>query len=150
VGRRHVLSFWTRLGWSEAARDTDSVPTFERFFAGGRESIRGCEFRGVGPFQEGEPVGGQVQALVGTEYGFPMVEEVLRGVLFLDSGTVAESVHAEDFRRFRLAWGFGFRLRIPFLGQVPLALDFGFPIFKEEQDERETVSFSLGAPFFGF
>jgi outer membrane protein insertion porin family len=150
LGRRHVLSVWTRLGWSEATRDTDDVPIFERFFAGGRESIRGFEFRGVGPHDQGEPIGGSVLALLGSEYQFPIVEEVLRGVVFLDSGTVSESVHTEDIGRFRLAAGFGFRLRIPFLGQVPLALDFGFPIYKQDEDETQVVSFSLGAPFFGF
>lgn len=150
LGRPHVVSLWGRAGWSEATRDTRRVPIFERFFAGGRESIRGFEFRGVGPHQEGEPVGGDVLVLAGAEYEFPLAQDVLRGVVFVDSGTVAESVHADDFRRFRAAAGFGFRLKIPFLGQVPLALDFGFPFFKQREDDRQTVSFSLGAPFFGF
>jgi len=149
-GRHHVVSIWTRLGWSEATRDTDRVPIFERFFAGGRESIRGFEFRGVGPHQNGEPVGGDVLAIGGAEYEFPLLQEVLRGTVFLDGGTVAESVHADDFSRFRLATGFGFRLKLPFFGEVPLALDFGFPIFEQDEDETQVVSFSLGSPFFGF
>lgn len=150
LGRRHVLSLWSRLGWSEATRGTRRVPIFERFFAGGRESIRGFEFRGVGPHQEGEPVGGDVLMLYGAEYEFPLVTDVLRGTAFIDAGTVSESVHTEDFRHIRASLGFGFRLKIPFLGQVPLALDFGFPIYKQDEDDRQTVSFSLGAPFFGF
>ena len=156
-GRRHVVTVWSRLGWSEATRKLDRVPIFERFFAGGRESIRGFEFRGVGPRQSGgaargsdEPVGGDVLAVGGVEYGFPLLAESLRGVLFVDTGTVSESVDTEDMRHFRAAAGFGFRLRIPFLGQVPLALDFGFPFFEQDEDDTQTFSFTLGAPVFGF
>jgi len=149
LGRRHVLSAWTQFGWMEEFGDVTSTPIFDRFYAGGRESIRGFEFRGVGPHQEGEPVGGNILMVGGIEYEFPLIEDVLRGVTFVDAGTVAPSVHDDDFRKIRLAVGFGLRLRIPFFGPVPFALDFGFPFLKGDEDDRQTFSFALGAPFFG-
>ena len=36
---------------------------------------------------------------------------------------------------------------IPFLGQAPFALDFAFPLLKEEDDEVQYVSFDLSVPF---
>ena len=43
--------------------------------------------------------------------------------------------------------GFGVRWTIPFFGPVPLALDFGFPISKDENDDTQVFSFSLGWTF---
>jgi outer membrane protein assembly factor BamA len=40
--------------------------------------------------------------------------------------------------------GFGFRLVLPFFGQTPLALDFGFPITHNPQDNEQVLSFSFG------
>jgi outer membrane protein assembly factor BamA len=39
--------------------------------------------------------------------------------------------------------GFGFRLLLPFFGQIPIALDFGFPITKDDKDDTRIFSFSL-------
>ena len=49
-----------------------------------------------------------------------------------------------EFDTIRVAAGFGFRLTLPFFGQVPIALDFGFPLSEEEQDDTRLFSFSLG------
>ena len=40
--------------------------------------------------------------------------------------------------------GAGLRIKIPGLSNIPLALDFGFPIRREATDEREVFSFRLG------
>jgi outer membrane protein insertion porin family len=66
---------------------------------------------------------------------------MLRGVIFADAGTVEQ-----DFRfgTIRTAVGFGVRLNLPIFGQLPLALDFGIPITKDDQDDTRFISFSLG------
>ncbi|WP_368886557.1 BamA/TamA family outer membrane protein, partial [Klebsiella pneumoniae] len=43
--------------------------------------------------------------------------------------------------------GFGFRIKIPFLGSAPIALDFGFPIRKQRGDDTQVLSFSLTRDF---
>jgi outer membrane protein insertion porin family len=40
---------------------------------------------------DGDPMGGQLQFVTSAEYTFPMYEDVLRGVLFLDAGMVRHS-----------------------------------------------------------
>jgi len=75
------------------------------------------------------------------ELNFPVAENLLRGVVFFDAGTVNRELQAGTIRT---SVGFGFRLTLPFFGQVPIALDFGFPITKDRQDETRFFSFSLG------
>jgi outer membrane protein insertion porin family len=43
--------------------------------------------------------------------------------------------------------GFGFRLIIPMMGPVPMSFDFGFPLVKEEGDDTQIFSFSMGWTF---
>ena len=81
---------------------------------------------------------------VGTEYSFPLVGEKLRGVVFLDTGTVESDFGVSEYRA---SVGFGLRMTIPFMGPVPMALDFGFPILKQSDDDTQIFSFSLGWTF---
>lgn len=128
------------------------VPVFERFYAGGHTSFRGFDYRGVGPrgiefnsFREGdEGVGGEWLFLLGLEYNYPIYQDTLRGVFFVDSGTVAEDVDLSDYR---VSVGAGIRLKIPFLAQAPFALDFAVPVVKEESDETRLISFAFSLPF---
>src|SRR5262249_7719378 len=55
---RHVLAFRSQLGWAGS-----DAPVFERFYAGGFRSMRGFEFRGVGPITNGFNNGGDFMFL---------------------------------------------------------------------------------------
>ncbi len=124
-----------------------NVPIFERFFAGGSSSIRGFRFRTVGPKENGDPIGGEFMVLGTVEYGIPLFKDMLRAVIFTDIANVVPEVNSKIFRDIRLSVGFGVRLKVPFFGPVPFAFDFGFPILKEDDDEKQVFSFSLGKPF---
>ena len=122
------------------------APVFERFYGGGIGSIRGFRFRGISPRQwpSHTPVGGSSELLIGNEVSFPLVGKNLRGVTFVDMGTVDDSFSLSDWR---IAVGFGVRLTLDFFGPVPMAFDFGFPVMKADGDETQVFSFSLGATF---
>ena len=139
LDRKSVLAVRGRMGFIGG-----DVPIFERFFAGGHGSIRGFEFRGVGPKVGDTYLGGDFLALASAEYSFPIFEKILTGVLFLDTGTVEETI---TLTTWRAAVGFGVRFTVPFFGPVPFALDFGFPIAKDSDDEDEFFSFSIGTSF---
>lgn len=132
---------------------------------------------------DGDPMGGDVMLLASAEYGFPLYEDVLRGVLFLDSGLVrnsfssgngldrgefdrlqqqlsrggkqqkalARQMHYDDgdsfFGDIRASVGFGIRIKIPAFGATPIALDFGFPIKKQDGDDTQVFSFSIARDF---
>jgi outer membrane protein insertion porin family len=152
---KHVIAAKLQGGWMEPYGRSDSVPIFERFFAGGPRSVRGFEFRSVGPQEDDEPVGG-IARVVGTlEYSFPIIPgfdqtyapewraDFLRGVLFTDVGNVESDWRDFTFDDFRVAVGFGFRIKIPVF-PAPVALDFGFPVRDRDEDDEELFSFSVG------
>lgn len=144
---KHVLSAQITFAWAEPKRDDETVPTFERFFAGGRGSIRGFEYRGVGPMESGDPVGGQAYFFMSIEYSFPLLTKIVRGAVFWDIANLTLG-HDEFFHtKFRNTVGFGFRFLIPQLSNIPVAIDFGFPLTKEDEDERQTITFDIGRLF---
>jgi outer membrane protein insertion porin family len=119
---------------------------YERFYGGGIGDLRGFKFRGVSP-REGalnDPVGGDFWWVSTAELNFPIWEELLRGVIFTDVGTVESDI---TFGDIRLDVGVGVRITLPFFGGVPLAVDIAYPAIKKSGDETQIFSVSLGASF---
>ncbi|MCE9591790.1 MAG: outer membrane protein assembly factor BamA [Planctomycetes bacterium] len=160
-GRRTVLSMRLETGYIFDAQFDSGVdghtindaPVFERYYAGGHRSFRGFDFRGVGPINPNENpkgntsndvIGGDWLFLLGLEYNFPIFQDFVRGVVFTDTGTVQEDV---GFDEYRVSIGAGIRIKIPFLGQAPFAIDFAYPIVKQADDDVQYVSFDLSVPF---
>lgn len=149
LGRKTILSLKVDAGY--IPQDSSDVPLFERFYAGGRD-FRGFGFRGVGPrgvrndtlLLGDDPVGGQFQLLTRVQYEFPVYSQFIRWAVFTDQGTVQDEFGVDQWR---VSVGTGIRLQIPFFGQAPIAIDFGFPILEEEGDESQLISFSIDLPF---
>jgi outer membrane protein assembly factor BamA len=137
--RRTILAVRADSGYISG-----DAPFFERFYLGGIGSVRGFKYRGISPRSgiDEDPIGGDFMAAGSVELNFPLAAEVLRGVVFFDAGTVNREL---EVGTIRTSVGFGFRLTLPFFGQVPIALDFGFPITKDRQDETRFFGFSLEA-----
>jgi outer membrane protein insertion porin family len=138
LDRRTVLALRFETGYI-----TGDSPFFERFYGGGLGNIRGFAFRGVSP-REGpdeDPIGGEFQMLASAELGFPLYGDTLRGVVFVDAGTVESDVRLGTVRS---AAGFGVRINLPLLGQLPVAIDYAVPITKDDQDDEQRISFYLG------
>lgn len=134
---RHVLALRSQAGWTGS-----NTPVFERFYAGGFRSMRGFEFRGVGPDERGFKVGGDFMFLNSIEYQIPILaNDQLYAVLFADSGTVESDF---SLKNYRVSVGAGLRIVVPMLGPVPIALDFGFPIVKAPGDQDQVFSFWVG------
>ncbi len=137
---RHVLALK-----SQAMFSSSDAPIYERFYAGGFRSLRGFEFRGVGPFDQGLNTGGTFAFLNSAEYQIPLVaNDQLYMVGFVDSGTVENGVKITDYR---VTAGLGMRIVVPALGPLPIALDFGIPIVKGPDDRQQIFSFWLGYNF---
>ncbi len=141
LDRKHILA-----ARATAGRICGDSPVFERFYGGGIGSIRGFDYRGISPRSAGtdDQIGGEFLLLAGAEYSFPLVGEVLRGVVFLDTGTVEKST---EITTYRASAGFGMRWIIPLMGEVPMSFDFGFPIAKSSEDDTQVFSFSIGWSF---
>lgn len=148
LGRKTTIGFRGQIGYIPEGVE---APFFYQFYAGGQRTLRGFDFRGIGPFgiradsgtRSDSAVGGTWMALASMEYSKPLYEDVVRWVLFTDQGTVKDRVGFEDWR---VAVGTGLRIKIPFLGQAPLALDFAIPLKKAEGDQTKVFSFDFSMP----
>ena len=141
LDRKHILAMRVAAGTI-----VGDAPVFERYYGGGIGSIRGFDYRGISPRAKSndDAIGGDFMFFAGAEYTFPIIGRQLKGVVFVDSGTVEESF---TISTYRVSAGFGLRWVIPMLGPVPLSLDFGFPISKHGDDDTQVLSFSVGWTF---
>jgi outer membrane protein insertion porin family len=135
---RHVLVLRNQTGIAST-----TTPVYERFFAGGFTTIRGFQFRGVGPNINGFFVGGDFLLLNSIEYQVPVTaNDNIFLVGFVDSGTVSRRIN--EFENYAVSVGFGIRFTVPMLGPVPIALDFGFPVVKPPGDIQQIFNFWMG------
>ena len=136
---RHVFSW--KLQYDITGEDT---PLYDHYFAGGYTTMRGFEFRGASPEENGVRVGGHQRFLGTLQYLFPFTaDDMLKGVVFTDFGTVERDYNI-DPDNFRVVVGAGLRISMPFMSQAPFALDFGFPIHHADTDDKQVFSFYLG------
>ena len=148
----HVVAFKANLGLIDSFGDED-IPIFERFFLGGPQSVKGFRYRGLGPHDEpsGIPIGSTSQAWGTLEYGFPISEQVLRGVVFLDYGSLQDPDTSGMFglKDMRYVLGMGARINFPLLGgiPIPIGLFFGKPLKHQTGDEPKLFLFSIGNIF---
>ncbi|MFQ5686637.1 MAG: outer membrane protein assembly factor BamA [Candidatus Scalindua sp.] len=142
---KHVLSYGGTFGIVESTTGED-VPIFEQLFAGGSNSIRGFGFRGVGPVDpvSREQIGGNVLILGTVEYTMPVYGEKVRSAFFIDAGKADKDANDINFNNLRASLGFGFRVRVPFLGNSVVAIDYGFPFISKEEDDKQTITFNFG------
>lgn len=137
--RGAVLEVRGRLGLSNPYGNTDKIPIYERFFAGGAYTIRGYEERKVGPVDplSKDPLGGASLAVGNIEYSYPLFSFV-KVAAFYDVGNVWEKMGdifsnkdangVADSGGLKSGIGLGLRIKTP-IG--PIMLDYGIPLDKE-------------------
>jgi len=136
----HVFCLRGRCEVVDSYSDTETVPIMDRLFIGGGRTLRGFEYRDVGPkavsktdYDNGvftgthRPVGGRSLALATAEYTIPVVSSV-RIALFVDAGNVWTDAY--DFKFNNLATSAGVGLRLDFPG-FPIKIDWGFVTHKD-------------------
>lgn len=134
---RVVLELRATSGLSDAYGDSDDLPIYERFYAGGARTIRGYKERGVGPRDAGSnaPLGGEAMAVGNVELTFPIFENLIKGAVFYDVGNVWARVQdAYTSSDYKQGVGVGVRVKTP-IG--PIQLDFGYPLNENNNDKKE-------------
>jgi outer membrane protein insertion porin family len=138
-----VLELKGRGGAVGAYGSSDYVPVYERFFAGGANTIRGYKERRVGPRDAGsdQPVGGDFIAIGNVEATFPVYEKIIKGAVFLDAGNVWKWKKLSDViddNGFKYGVGIGLRVKTP-IG--PVKLDYGIPMVSNYDDDQSGGEF---------
>lgn len=132
----------SKLGGAEGS----GVPSSERFFLGGVDSVRGYKPYIIGPTfaNKKEPTGGISSGLVSVEYNHELLK-ILDVFAFFDAGNIRMRQFSLPINKFRASYGFGIRLEI--MGQVPITLGMGYPINPEFESDVENFFFSMGGRF---
>jgi outer membrane protein assembly complex protein YaeT len=138
-----TLALRTRIGFADPYGSTDDIPLFERFYAGGIDSVRGYERRHVGPMVEGDPIGGLSLIEGSIELRHP-ITETISGVVFFDAGQVSLDRFDPPVDDLRYGAGFGVGYKTP-VG--PLRVDLGFPFDAPHGDASWQIHVSIGQAF---
>lgn len=142
-----VLEFRLKGGIVDAIADSDSVPIFERFFAGGARSIRGYDERDVGPLDPAtlDPIGGESIVVGNIEYTIPLIQYI-KLAAFFDIGNVWADIGDFASGDFKSGTGLGLRVKTP-IG--PINLDYGYPLddVPTETDREGKFYFSVSRGF---
>jgi outer membrane translocation and assembly module TamA len=138
-----TLALRTRVGFADPYAGTKDVPLFERFYAGGIDSVRGYERRHVGPMVEGDPIGGLSLVEGSIELRHP-ITDTISGAVFFDAGQVSrERFHLPvDELRYGAGVGAGYKTPVG-----PLRVDLGFPFDAPHGDASWQIHVSIGQAF---
>ncbi len=133
-----------------AGTTVGDAPAFEKFYAGGQSTIRGFEYRGVSTRglqqnvfnpERKDPVGSDWLVLANAEVIVPLTGENLSWLLFVDSGLI-------DTGGYRATIGMGLQIEIPqWFGRIPMRFELAVPLMKEDEDDIQVFSFSVGRLF---
>jgi outer membrane protein insertion porin family len=143
------LSIVARAGSITPFGQSEIVPFYDRFYLGGPETLRGFDYRDVGPRDPRDPdddesIGGNTYSMVSFEYGF-RIAEPLGLVVFYDWGFVNEDDFDFSMSEYADNWGVGARIML--MGS-PLKLDLGIPITDPSGQASGTqFNFSFGTRF---
>ncbi len=144
LSKRIVLAASFRGGIAQGYLKTDELPIVERFFLGGRTTVRGYDQDTLGPKgSDGNPTGGNVFLMENLEIrtslgkGFGIVA-------FLDGGNVWIKVADIKPLDFKFTTGLGLRYNTP-VG--PIRVDYGHKLQREKGESRGELHFSIGHAF---
>jgi translocation and assembly module TamA len=117
--------------------DTEDIPATRRFYLGGGGSIRGYEYRSVGPESGGEVIGGLSFFETSLEARFRLTDSI--GIVpFIDAGAAYEDPIPSFSEDVRVGVGLGLRYLTP-LG--PLRFDVAVPL---NRDGGDSFAFYVG------
>lgn len=131
-----------RAGLADKYDDTNMVPIYERFYAGGANTIRGYKERHVGPKISGEPIGGDSMLIGNLEYTFPVMKNI-KGAVFYDIGNVWSDI-GDIGKDFKSSVGLGVRVKTP-IG--PVKVDYGYGLDYDPGDKKGRFHFSMSRGF---
>jgi outer membrane protein insertion porin family len=120
------------------------IPIFERMFLGGGRTLRGFEFRDIGPRDVGyteEVYGGNSLGYVTLEYTVPIIETV-RAAVFYDTGFVNADSWDPSPEDIYSDVGVGIRLKLP-ISPLPLALDYAIPVSSPDETADKGGQFNF-------
>jgi outer membrane protein insertion porin family len=139
-----VLAASLRGGVAQGYRDTTELPIVERFFLGGRTTVRGYIQDGLGPKgADDNPIGGNAYLMENLEMRAAITDS-LGVVAFLDGGNVWLKIDEMNLNDVKFTTGLGLRYNTP-VG--PIRVDYGHKLQREKGESAGELHFSIGHAF---
>ncbi len=131
------------------------LPFTSRYFLGGINSVRGYNYRTIGPEMPAlstnvDPLAAATQLLYGgnkmiattVEYVFPLIKAAkIDGVLFFDTGNAYAENQGFFASPLQMGYGAGIRWYTPI---APFRFEWGFPLNPRPTDQPNVFEFSIG------
>jgi outer membrane protein insertion porin family len=148
----YIPLFWEFTGFLHAKsgfvkeNSGGELPDYERFYLGGMNSLRGFDWRDVGPVDEyGDEIGGDKFIQFNVEMLFPLLKDAgLMGVVFFDTGNAYNDDETIDLGNMRESIGYGIRWYSP---MGPIRLEYGHILDPKEDESSGQWEFTMGTAF---
>lgn len=148
---RFTFKIRGEIGYGDGYANTDALPFYKNYFAGGATSVRGYRARTLGPRDPltGAPIGGSQRVLFNSEVLFPVPgaakdNKSMRLSAFVDGGMVYAAGQQVDLGDLRYSAGLAFNWFSPI---APLSISYGVPLNARDGDVGDRVQFTLGTMF---
>ncbi len=149
--KKWVLMIRTREGWMTEYGDSEYIPLPYRFYAGGTTTVRGYDFRDIGPkireyglFGDWIAKGGSVRLINNLELKYKLTD-IIRLYTFVDMGGVWEDDSDIDFSDLKYSAGLGIGAEIPRFG--PIRVDYGIPLNPDDDQGNGRLHLTTGLQF---
>ena len=154
-----TLLLHSDLAYGDGYGETDELPFFERYFAGGLRTVRAFNTNSLGPRDliSNDPIGGNLRVVGGADVIFPIpfMEKPPSSVrlsaffdignVFLDKAPTFDSTeNGFDASQLRMSTGLSFVWLAP-IG--PLRFSYGVPLNDVPGDDLRAFQFSIGSFF---
>ncbi len=150
LGKKVTLMLKGVVGYAKGYGNTSSLPPFQRYYAGGSNSVRGYESNSLGPLdaRTNYTVGGDKKFVGNIELILPnpFSEESAstRISAFFDVGNVFAAQDKIEFKQLRQSVGMAFLWLAP-VGAMRFS--YAVPLNNQPSDRLQTFQFTMGSPF---
>jgi len=144
ISGRNVLALSLRGGMAYHFGKTQELPLVERFFLGGRSTVRGYDQDTLGPRgKDNNPIGGNAFIMGNVEMR-TAAGKGIGVVTFMDFGNVWLKLGDIRPADLRYTAGLGLRYKTP-VG--PLRVDYGYKLNRPPGEGKGAIHFSIGHAF---
>lgn len=144
LGKKGQVNLGAHAGMLFPSAGAADFPIDLRLFTGGADTVRSYPYNQMGPrTRSNDPLGGESYWVANAEYVHVLAGPV-KGVGFLDAGSLSRFGEGLSFASPELAAGLGIRIDLP-VG--PIRLEYGHNLTQDPGEPSGTWHFAIGTAF---